>query len=85
MGESGTVAPDGKINNRQYTLGNTVEFKNEIDADMSIFYLPLVPRIDTMYTAIGFIFDYLLAIAGIVVIISAFVPQNILSKCIEMK
>jgi apolipoprotein N-acyltransferase len=84
-GESGTIGTAGRVNTRQFTGSGTKNADSTTnDVPISIFFLPLAARVDTMFTAVGFIFEYLLMIAAIVIYISIIIPLKYISVLVNI-
>jgi apolipoprotein N-acyltransferase len=71
-GESGIVSPLGEIKARTYT-GNNPNYP-------ALFQLPLQHRQATMYTAVGFIFEWICLVASIFYYLMVLLPKETVLK-----
>ena len=70
MGESGVVSPSGRFTSRVY---------NSADPTVTtVFSLPLQPRVQTLYTMGGFLFEWFVLLLALVIYSSISLPECLL-------
>lgn len=74
-GESGIVTPHGKFVTRKYT--------GEDPTEVSVFSLPLNPNIRTLYSQGGYLFEYVCAVAYVLLYIILLLPDRILGAILS--
>lgn len=70
VGESGTVTPVGRFTNRLYNGADPTV--------VSVFSLPLQPRIGTLYANGGFLFEWVLLLFALIIYSTVSLPESVL-------
>jgi apolipoprotein N-acyltransferase len=74
-GESGIVSPNGEILARTFTGSDPLV--------PALYQLPLNPRQETLFTAVGFIFEWTCLAVSMLYYLSVLLPRNLVVRSTE--
>lgn len=74
-GESGIVDPRGRVSSRKFTGADPTE--------TTVFELPLHPRVETFYTVVGFVFQWVLVAAAAGIYLVVVLPSRWVDPMLE--